>query len=206
MQPNPNQPIRLLPHSVFFYFFWTLSSSGACTSEDVNQHQAFPAERFIIIAKQIQSQWVSAGFLSRQDCPISSKLYELLIIFFYFNTRTHDGPKSKYIPNTLSSTNFFFYFLRLLAIWSPWCHYSLYVSWGLVCLSPAPDVLYMFTSARSSLSCHLPTVYTHRIFIPLQRTSGAVDTFWKGVNCCSFELNNNFLPPCPHLLMDIIPP
>lgn len=46
------------------------------------------------------------GFLSRQDCSISSKLDELLIIFFYFDRQTHDGPKSKYISNTLSSTDF----------------------------------------------------------------------------------------------------
>lgn len=67
---------------------------------------------------------------------------------------------------------------------------------------PAPDVFCMFTSARRSLSCHLPTVYIHRILIPSQRTLAYCldDTF--RVHCCSFELP----PPCPHLLMDFIPP
>lgn len=67
---------------------------------------------------------------------------------------------------------------------------------------PAPDVFCMFTSARRSLSCHLPTVYIHRILIPFSENSGLLSwwhisssllLFWTSSSLSSFV--NGFIPP-----------
>lgn len=143
------------------------------------------------------------GFLSNQTHSIFIKNEDLIdwfVLFCWISTLQTKIQRHLLQPLIL----WFWNVPWLLAIWSAECHCAPCVSWGLGWLWPAPDVSCMFTSARRSLSCHLPTVYIHRILIPSQRTLVycSDDTFWKGVHCCSFELPLSW----PHLLMDFIPP